>query len=111
MSVSVIIINPENDKEKQVNVPIATELFFRNQWLPLIKQMDLKWLNCFQSGIEISYEDKDDVIKELEELKKKLLSETKMGDDYLFMIRRIDNLIIEIKGIFDRRKDTILYIG
>ena len=111
MSVSVIIINPENDKEKCVNIPVASEFFFQDQWLPLIKQMDFKWLNCFQSGIVISYEDKDGVIKELEKLKIYLLNKRIRDEDSLFMIKRIDNLIIEIKEIFDRRKDTALYIG
>ena len=111
MSVSATIINPEDDKERLLNIPIASEAFFQDYWLPLIKKMDLNWLNCFQSGIEVSYEDKDDIIEELGKLRLYLSHQIVTNDNNTFMIKRLDNLINEIIRIFDGRKDTILYIG
>ena len=111
MSVSVIVTNPKNNKEKLINIPIAAEAFFQNYWLPLINQLELKWLKCFQSGLEISYDDKDNVIKELKRLKLYLLYQGLMNDNNTFMTERLDNLINKIEEIFDQRKDVTLYIG
>ena len=53
MSVCLMISNPINKNEEAYYVPISTERVFREYWMPIIIDLDLQWIKCFQSGIEI----------------------------------------------------------
>lgn len=51
MSVSLMISNPINEDEEYLHLPISTERFFEDYWMPIIIELDLKWARCFQGGI------------------------------------------------------------
>lgn len=51
MSVSLMISNSINEKEKYFQLPISTENVFKDHWMSIITELDLKWTRCFQGGI------------------------------------------------------------
>ena len=111
MSICVIISNPINEDEKHTYIPIATESAFENYWLPVIEKLDLKWVRCFQCGIEIERKELELVKEELTKLHNCVIEHmnNKQGE---FIMDRIDNLCVEMSRIFmTGREDIKLYIG
>lgn len=68
MSVSLMISNPINENEEYFHLPISTERVFEDHWMPIITELDLKWVRCFQGGIELEKEDIEEVLKELKKM-------------------------------------------
>ncbi len=111
MSVGLIICNPINDEESNYNVPIATEKVFQNFWMPIIENLDLRWVRCFQSGIEIEREDLEFVLKDLKAMQKwiNIYMNSERGTQ---MIERLEILSKELIDIFNSsRSDVKVYIG
>lgn len=108
MSVSAFISNDDNNN---INIPIATEKTFQDYWMPIINQLDLKWMACFQSGIEIGRQDLNFILKDLNEMQNWIeinMSNSMRG----FMLKRIKNLSEELIKIFEGKVDDIrVYIG
>ncbi|WP_063870762.1 hypothetical protein [Paenibacillus sp. Root444D2] len=65
MSVLAFISTPQNEYEKSFAVPVATEEFFYDCWIPAINALNLQWVNLFPSGIEITKEDLDEHTRSL----------------------------------------------
>ena len=74
MSICLMVSNPINENEKCIYVPVSTERVFENYWLLAIEKLDLKWVRCFQCGIEIGKDELEPVKMELTELKTGLLN-------------------------------------
>ena len=111
MSVSLMISNPINDEENNFIVPIATEKVFQNFWMPIIENLDLKWVRCFQSGIEIEREDLDFVLQDLITMQKwiNIYMNSEMGTQ---MIERLEILSKELIDIFNGSRSNVkVYIG
>ena len=68
MSVSLMISNPINENAEYFHLPISTERVFEDHWMPIITELDLKWVRCFQGGIELEKEDIEEVLKELKKM-------------------------------------------
>ena len=109
MSVAAMVIIPENMVNKLLYIPIATERFFIKCWMPAINALELKWIACFQCGIEITKKDLPFVIDELEKIKP-WISENLSYEETNFMTSRIDNLIDNLGEIFCN-DDVIVFIG
>lgn len=111
MSVSLIISSPQNKDEEAFYIPLSSERVFRDCWMPIIEALDLKWARCFQSGIEIEYEDLIPVIDDL----KSILTWINNHEDYEQreqMIERINSLCTGLKEIFNEKGSKIkVYIG
>ena len=111
MSVSLIISNPINKEESDFNIPISTERVFQEYWLPIIELLNLQWIKCFQSGIELEKEDLLSVLKELMEIKIWLVNDTNDIKEKQ-IIERVDNLIKELIELFENTRDNLkVYIG
>ncbi len=109
MSICAIISNPQNKEEEQLYIAIAAESVFKQIWLPIIKELDLKWVACFQSGVEIEKQDSSEVIHELE-LMLDWINKAVNGSGNNTIKVRIRNLIKNINElcIVD---DRVIYIG
>ena len=111
MSVSLIISNPINKEESDFNIPISTEREFQEYWMPIIELLNLQWIKCFQSGIELEKEDLLSVLKELMEIKIWLVNDTNDIKEKQ-IIERVDNLIKELIELFENTRDNLkVYIG
>ncbi len=111
MSVSLIISNPINKEESDFNIPISTERVFQEYWMPIIELLNLQWIKCFQSGIELEKEDLLSVLKELMEIKIWLVNDTNDIKEKQ-IIERVDNLIKELIELFENTRDNLkVYIG
>ena len=111
MSVSLIISNPVNEQESSFIVPIATEKVFQDYWLPVIEELDLNWLRCFQSGMEIEKEELEFVLKDLVQMQKGI--KRYMNSERGIQINeRLKNLCKELVDVFNgSRSDVKVYIG
>ena len=111
MSVSLIISNPINKEESNFNIPISTEQVFQECWMPIIETLNLQWIKCFQSGIELEKEDFESVLKELMEIKIWLVNNINNARKKQ-VIERIDNLSKELIELFENTRDDLkVYIG
>lgn len=111
MSVSLMISNAVNIEEENLNIPISTEKVFQDNWIPIIEKLNLKWIRCFQSGIELEKEDIEAVLKELDTMQV-WVYENMNTDRGKQMIVRIDNLSKALIKIFkETRNDIKVYIG
>ena len=111
MSVCLMISNPINKNEEAYYVPISTERVFREYWMPIIIDLDLQWIKCFQSGIEIEKEDFNFVLEELMKICE-YINERCHNEESKRIVERIDNLSKELKIILkDMRNDIKVYIG
>lgn len=111
MSVSLLISNPINEQESNFNVPISTEKVFQDYWMPIIEELDLKWVRCFQSGIELEKEDLEFVLKDLAKMQN-WINEYMNSERGGQLIERLENLCKELVDISnDSRSDVKVYIG
>lgn len=51
MAISVMILDPQNDFEKHFFLPVATESFFKECWIPAIQSLGLRWVDLFQQEL------------------------------------------------------------
>ena len=111
MSVFGFILNPENEFEKSIGIPVATEKFFNEYWLPAAEELGLKWIPTFSVGMDVTKEDLAEVIHELYQLKrwaKANLHLRRADQDY--MITRIELLEEKLPQAF-RRENAVMFIG
>ncbi|OKP91352.1 hypothetical protein [Paenibacillus sp. P32E] len=109
MAISVIINNPQNEFEKKFYIQIAYLSFFRRCWIPGINELGLKWVELFESGVNVSEEDLPIILDELNQLKKWAYINLKDTDKEYFF-ENFDPLVEELPTAF-QRKDTTVFIG
>ncbi|RYY76640.1 MAG: hypothetical protein EOO52_03805 [Gammaproteobacteria bacterium] len=109
MSIIAIVLDPKNEEQAAFSVPVSTERNFEENWLPLIKKLDLEWLPLFQTGVDI---ESDDLIAISEELSKLLaLAEKDLSPSiYKDLARRVNELIKGLEKIFIEKSVTV-FIG
>lgn len=109
MSISAIIVDPEDDFERSFMLPVATESFFQKYWLPAVEELKLEWAELFQDGTDVRREDIPAILDEVTRLKE--WARSKMdGDDREHMLRRLELLEEELPKAY-RRDDAVVYIG
>ncbi|WP_028610830.1 hypothetical protein [Paenibacillus harenae] len=109
MSISAIIIDPEDEFERSFMLPIATESFYKKYWEPAIEELGLQWTALFQGGTDVEREDVPSVLEEITRLKDWVRSRMD-GDEQEHMLRRLDLLESELPKAF-RRGAAVVYIG
>lgn len=109
MSVLAFIFTPQNEYEKAFAVPVATEKFFYDCWIPAINTLNLQWAKHFSYGIEITKGDLDEVINELMKVKEWACHSLFEGNQ-AHILERIELLLRKLPEAF-RREDAVLYIG
>ncbi|MBM7564954.1 hypothetical protein [Paenibacillus sacheonensis] len=109
MSISAIIIDPEDEFERSFMLPVATEEFYTKYWGPAAEELGLQWTALFQGGTDVEGEDVPAILKEIAMLK--VWAAAKMSGDALeHMLNRLKQLETELPGAF-RRGDAVVYIG
>ncbi|MGM0713279.1 hypothetical protein [Brevibacillus parabrevis] len=109
MAISALILDPQNDYERNFFIPVATESFFKECWLPAIESLGLQWTDLFPTGVDVEEEDVPHIIEELILIKewaaKNLNEEQK---DKIF--ERIEGLQNKLPQAF-QRKEAVVFIG
>lgn len=106
MSIAAIIIKPE---DTNFYVPVSTEAFFQRCWLPAIKELNLKIISLFNPGLDLTKNDLFHLVEELEVIKK--WAEVNLNnDDFNYLKRRIDFLIVNLIEVFNS-DEAIVFIG
>ncbi|PYE51796.1 hypothetical protein HUB98_07140 [Paenibacillus barcinonensis] len=109
MTISALILDPQNDYEKSFFIPVATESFFKECWLPAIESLELQWTDLFTTGVDVEEEDVPHIIEELVLIKEwaaKFLNEEQKEK----MFERIKGLQDKLPLAF-QRKDVVVFIG
>ncbi|MFC5650334.1 hypothetical protein ACFPYJ_14585 [Paenibacillus solisilvae] len=109
MSISAIIIDPENEFERYFMLPIATEAFYKKYWEPAVEELGLQWIALFQDGTDVEREDAPAVLEEISRLKDWVRSKIS-GDAQEHMLSRLELLESELPNAF-RRGGAVVYIG
>lgn len=109
MSVSAMIIDPEDDFERSFMLPIATESFYEKYWLPAVEELGLAWIAQFRSGTDVEQEDMPHVLEEIARLKDWVRAKLG-GEPGAHMLSRLELLERELPGAY-RRGGAIVYIG
>jgi len=109
MSVSVMILNPQNDFEKHFFLPVATESFFNQYWLPGIEYLELKWIILFSTGVDVEEEDLPNIFAELI-LLKEWADQNLEEEQRNRLFERVDGLMEKLPKAF-QRKDAVVFIG
>ncbi|UPK44899.1 MULTISPECIES: hypothetical protein [Paenibacillus] len=65
MSISAVILEPQNDFEKDFLVPVVIESFFKECRQPAVELLELKWIDLFSTGVDVEEEDVPMIIEEL----------------------------------------------
>lgn len=111
MSVCLMISNPISENEEYFHLPISTERVFKDHWLPIIAELDLKWVRCFQCGIELNKEDIEEVLREIDKMQN-WITVYKNNDRGKHMLERLKNLNETLLYFLnDSRDDLKIYIG
>ncbi|MCR2805147.1 hypothetical protein [Paenibacillus soyae] len=109
MSIAAMILNSENEFEKKFYLPVASEAFFEECWIPAIRELDLKWVNVFSVGLDMEKEDLPFVMKELSQIKE--WAQINLSDERIIkIIERIELLEAELPNAF-RREGAVVFIG
>ncbi|MEC0176773.1 MULTISPECIES: hypothetical protein [Paenibacillus] len=109
MSISAIIVDPEDEFERSFMLPVATESFFQKYWVPAVEELNLQWAALFQDGTDVESEDIPAVLDEVSQLKEWARSHMH-GDDLDHMLRRLELLETELPKAY-RRSGAVVYIG
>lgn len=109
MSIAAFIMKPEELKnEGGMYVPVSTEEFFYNVWVPIIEKLELKWLAHMSFGLDITNENLQEVLKELG-----VLSTWVQESEHAYctaLQERITNLEAMLHKAF-AHKNVVVYIG
>jgi len=109
MSIAAMILNSENEFEKKFYIPVASEAFFEECWIPAIEELNLEWVNVFSVGLDMEKEDLPFVIKELTQIKK--WAKTNLPNEKQDkIIERIELLEAELPITF-QREGAVVFIG
>ncbi len=98
MSISLIISNPVDNEQRQINIPVATESFFNNHWLPATRILKLTLIPMFSFGFEIGEEELPDVLAELKALKSWAAEQNQSTETHQ-ILDRADRLLQELPKI------------
>ncbi|MGO4106436.1 hypothetical protein [Paenibacillus sp. YAF4_2] len=109
MSISAIIIDPEDEFERSFMLPVATEDFFTKYWEPAAEELGLQWTVLFQGGTDVEQEDVPTILAEIALLKDWVTAKMS-GDAQEHMLRRLKLLEIGLPAAF-RRGGAVVYIG
>ncbi|WP_338552114.1 hypothetical protein [Paenibacillus sp. KS-LC4] len=109
MSVSVMILNPQNDFEKHFFLPVATESFFNQYWQPGIVHLELKWVILFSTGVDVEEEYLPNIFAELI-LLKEWADQNLQEEQKNRLFERVDGLMEKLPKAF-QRKDAVVFIG
>lgn len=109
MAISALILDPQNDYEKNFFIPVATESFFKECWLPAIESLGLQWTDLFPTGVDVEEEDVPQIIAELIRIKEWAANNLN-EEQKVKIFERIAGLQDKLPLAF-QRKDAVVFIG
>lgn len=68
MTISAFLLDAGSDKVPPFFVPVASERFFINVWMPAAHALQLKYVPLFQTGLDLEKADLESVLIELHKL-------------------------------------------
>ena len=77
MSVCLLIDSPRDPEGR--SVPVATEEVFTSIWQPACRELGLKWVPLFQTGLAIERRDLPEILSELGLLSARLAGRPEAG--------------------------------
>lgn len=108
MSISMIVSNPVVEEQQQVNIPVATDKFFKDFWMPMAESLRLTYVPLFMSGIEVGKQELADVLAELRLLKEWSVQRNQTPEGKQ-MLERLDRLVQQLPAIVSDQ--TKVFIG
>ena len=110
MSVGVYINkNPKDATDIEFYFPVSSEDFFYSHWMPACKLLNLRWIPCFGSGINIDREDLPEIIMEIGQLKSWALKNLS-GKELEYMVERLDFFPNKLPQAFTKENSSV-FIG
>ncbi|WP_163853380.1 hypothetical protein [Paenibacillus elgii] len=109
MSICAFIQQPVNEYEEKFNIPVATDSFFKECWIPPIEELKLEWVNVFSIGLDMVKEDLPFVMEELAQIKE-WAKINLPNEQQIKIIERIELLEAELPNAF-RREGVVVFIG
>src|SRR5262245_53429654 len=109
MSVSMFFIPPQPSGQESFNLPVCTEVIFRDVVRPAAERAGAQIVPLFEDGFELSRADAAVVLKELSDVVKQL--EETPSEAAAYAVPRLIRLSGEIGRIFESFPEAVLYIG
>ncbi|MEK3964572.1 MULTISPECIES: hypothetical protein [Paenibacillus] len=109
MAISVMILDPQNDFEKHFFLPVATESFFKECWIPAIQSLGLRWVDLFSTGVDVEEEDLPSILAELDQLKE-WADQNLEEEQKTKLFERVEGIKEKLPNAF-QRKDAVVFIG
>lgn len=108
MSVSMFITKPSSDAEKKLNVPFSTEAIFNEFILPASRAVGATMVSRFGIGMEVLAEDFSHLEGELQQVLRQVAGQ---GEVEAYLKTRFDNILSELKKVFENNIEAVAYIG
>jgi hypothetical protein len=108
MSIGLLISSEENDEVLDFS-PMATQDTFVRVWLPICHELGLEFIPIFESGMLITEEVSDDVLRELKRLEDAVRHKdgSPNYNNLLERIRTVTSKLLAYKG----QKNVKIWIG
>jgi hypothetical protein len=108
LSIMMFIVDTNDESDSKFNTPIFTEAVFINSVLPVATRIGADILANFGRGIEFVASDADELVRDLEHA----LKEIPANDaERQYIVGRIENLISQIRLVFEEKPDVTIFIG
>lgn len=111
MSIALFVVKSTVETHKDLYVPIATQEIFKGAWTEGATAINARWIPLFETGIEVSLSNKDEILKELSELTDWLHEEHLEDDVNLHVLKRIENLIAALENLLTQGSEEAVFIG
>lgn len=110
MSVAAFIRRPEHYKtEGGMYTPIATEEGFYKRWFPIIENLQLEWLSHMSFGLDITKQNVNEVLIELNILKSWI--QNPENERYTDLLVRINNFENMLDKAFKLDENIEIFVG
>jgi hypothetical protein len=91
MSVSLLVRSGPTDEQRLV--PVAVQPIFVSKWLPGASALELDWVGMMETGFDVTDENRDELIQQLEKLR------GWMTISHSAEVDRLDQLLAELRGL------------
>lgn len=108
MSISLFFVNPIDPSEKQFYVPVLTESVFEQAVLPAAQLAEAEMVCRLGVGLEVAAADVHPLENELRRVERHIAATADVKE---YVEGRFRRLIAELRQVFARRPDALLYIG
>jgi hypothetical protein len=109
MGIDAFVLEGKDLARRDLYTPLITLNFFKKRWLPAIESLNLEWLRCFTSGLDLTKKELPYVLHELQKIKEWGKNNLSEGEyDYM------DESITKLQNMLDeafKHEDVVVFIG